>query len=217
VNRFWRRPRGGRLLVAVAIGGALFGVATAVQASIPDSSGVAHSCYFVLGKLTKTPPRPGALRVIDTAKGQTCAADEQAIDLASASDVQHSQFVFTFGVFQVNGTGQLTVTFTCGSSAWVATSGTIAIAGGQPLNTITQIDSYNSGGLQNSATNGFGADSDWKTSFNYTQANVQFHPVLQCVLADHVFGNAYGTAPVQGGSSSAAPGPAVHLEFTPSS
>ena len=215
MKRVRRLGRAGKLLLALGIAGAVFGVATAVQASIPDSSGVAHGCYFVPNKLTKTPPRPGALRVIDTDKGQSCAVDEQAIDLATASDVKHSQFIFTFGIFQFPGTGVINIRFTCGSSAWVATSGTIAIDTGQPLTTITQIDSFNTGGLQNYATNGTGANADWTTGFNYTQANVQFHPVLQCVRSDHVLGNAYGTAPVQGGGSSAAP--TVHVEFTPSS
>jgi hypothetical protein len=68
--------RGTRILLAVAVGGAVFGIASAVQASIPDSSGVIHGCYFVPGKLTKAVLRPGALRVIDTDKGQQCLADE---------------------------------------------------------------------------------------------------------------------------------------------
>jgi len=34
----------GRLLLALAVGGAVFGIATAVRADIPDS-GVIHGCY----------------------------------------------------------------------------------------------------------------------------------------------------------------------------
>ena len=41
--------RGRRLLVALAVGGAVFGIATAVQASIPDASGVIHGCYAKAG------------------------------------------------------------------------------------------------------------------------------------------------------------------------
>jgi hypothetical protein len=51
-----RHRRGARLLVALAVGGALFGIAAAVQASIPDPAGVIHGCY----KTNK-----GDLRVID--------------------------------------------------------------------------------------------------------------------------------------------------------
>jgi hypothetical protein len=50
---------------AVAItGGAI------AYASIPDSSGVIHGCYTVKG---------GALRVIDTAKGQTCTTGQHSL------------------------------------------------------------------------------------------------------------------------------------------
>jgi Phage Tail Collar Domain len=51
----------GRLLVALTVGGAIFGLATAVQADIPDS-GTIHSCYT----------KDGSLRVIDTSAGQSC-------------------------------------------------------------------------------------------------------------------------------------------------
>jgi hypothetical protein len=52
--------------VAVAIGGGAI-----AYASIPDSKGVIHGCYTVKG---------GALRVIDTAKGQTCATGQHALN-----------------------------------------------------------------------------------------------------------------------------------------
>ena len=58
--------RGGRILVALAMGGALFGIATAVQADIPDA-GVIHSCYDKVN---------GQLRVIDSDKGGRCVASE---------------------------------------------------------------------------------------------------------------------------------------------
>src|SRR5215472_8610648 len=40
-------------------------------ASIPDSNGVIHGCYVVKG---------GSLRVIDTAKGQTCATGQHSLN-----------------------------------------------------------------------------------------------------------------------------------------
>ncbi len=40
MQRLRRLSRGGRFLLALAVGGAVFGIATAVQASIPDASGV---------------------------------------------------------------------------------------------------------------------------------------------------------------------------------
>ena len=69
---------GGRLLLALAVGGALFGIASAVQASIPDSSGVIHGCY----NISQAHGNPtGALRVIDTAKPSgNCASWEAPLN-----------------------------------------------------------------------------------------------------------------------------------------
>ena len=60
---------GGRVLVALAVAGATFAIASVVQASIPDASGVIHGCY------TKS----GALSVID-ASLTTCKSSETALD-----------------------------------------------------------------------------------------------------------------------------------------
>ena len=70
--------RGGRLVLALAVVGAVFGIATAVQASIPDSSGVIHGCYNM--SLAHGNPT-GALRVIDTAKiNGNCASWEAPLN-----------------------------------------------------------------------------------------------------------------------------------------
>ena len=55
--------RGGRLLVALAVGGAVFGIATAVQADIPDN-GVIHGSYGKPGTTFK-----GQLQVRDAKSG----------------------------------------------------------------------------------------------------------------------------------------------------
>ena len=56
----------------------MFGIATAVQASIPDASGVIHGCYNT--SLAHGNPT-GALRVIDTAKPNgNCASWETALN-----------------------------------------------------------------------------------------------------------------------------------------
>ena|SRR5579859_5606787 len=63
-----------RVLLAVAVGAAVFGIATAVQASIPDANGVIHACYNT--SLAHGNPT-GALRVIDTsAPNGRCASWE---------------------------------------------------------------------------------------------------------------------------------------------
>lgn len=63
MHRFRGLGRGGPVLLALAVAGALFGLATAVQAAIPDSQLVIHGCYAKSN---------GALRVIDTGANQTC-------------------------------------------------------------------------------------------------------------------------------------------------
>ena len=40
MSRLLSLNRGGRLVVALAVGGAIFAIATAVQADIPDSGGL---------------------------------------------------------------------------------------------------------------------------------------------------------------------------------
>lgn len=78
MHRLRSLGRGGRLLLVVAVGGAVFGIASAVQASIPDASGVIHGCYNT--SLAHGSPT-GALRVIDTAKPNgTCASWEAPLD-----------------------------------------------------------------------------------------------------------------------------------------
>jgi hypothetical protein len=52
-----------RLLLLVALAGAAFGIASAVQASIPDANGVIHGCY----QYTTTNGNYGRVRVYDTA------------------------------------------------------------------------------------------------------------------------------------------------------
>ena len=74
-----RLSRGGRLLLALAVGGALFGIATAVQADIPDN-GVIHGCYGKPGTSYK-----GQLRVRDASQGEHCRYYENQLDGISAA------------------------------------------------------------------------------------------------------------------------------------
>jgi hypothetical protein len=68
--------RKSRLVVALGVAGAAFGIATVVQASIPDSHGVIHGCYqFQAGTTPK-----GTLRVIDTSTGETCRFYERSVN-----------------------------------------------------------------------------------------------------------------------------------------
>jgi hypothetical protein len=77
--------RGRRLVLALAAGGAVFGIASAVQASIPDASGVIHGCYNT--SLAHGSPT-GALRVIDTAKPNgNCASWETPLSWSANAGV----------------------------------------------------------------------------------------------------------------------------------
>jgi hypothetical protein len=60
---------GTKLLLALTLAAAVFGVVSAVQAAIPDSSGVIHGCY----------PPSGKLRVIDNATA-ACKRNETRLD-----------------------------------------------------------------------------------------------------------------------------------------
>jgi hypothetical protein len=62
-------------VLALVVGGAVFGIATAVQASIPDGSGVIHGCYGKPGT-----PQKGQLRVINTGIGEVCRYYENPLD-----------------------------------------------------------------------------------------------------------------------------------------
>jgi hypothetical protein len=67
--------RGSRLLVALAVGGAAFGIASAVQASIPSANGVIHGCYGKPGT-----PQKGELRVRNFDQGEQCRFYENTLD-----------------------------------------------------------------------------------------------------------------------------------------
>jgi hypothetical protein len=67
--------RGRNAVVALAAAGAAFAVASAVDASIPDAAGVIHACRITQPSLGPL----GALRVVDTAAGQTCRLGEVAL------------------------------------------------------------------------------------------------------------------------------------------
>jgi hypothetical protein len=73
MHRRRRLDRSGRLVLALAVGGAVFGIATVVQADIPDS-GVIHGCYAKPGT-----PQKGQLRIRDASKGEQCRYYENTL------------------------------------------------------------------------------------------------------------------------------------------
>ena len=91
MRRFSRLDPGRKVLVAVVVVIGGLGIATAVQASIPDANGVVHACYNT--SLAHGDPT-GALRVIDTASvNGNCASWEAPVDLATPAFVRANQFL----------------------------------------------------------------------------------------------------------------------------
>lgn len=71
------RSRTARIVTAIVLAGALFAIATAVEAAIPDPSGVIHGCY---AKTSQGAVPAGSLRVVDTGFGQSCNANEGTVN-----------------------------------------------------------------------------------------------------------------------------------------
>jgi hypothetical protein len=121
--------RVGRVVLALAVGGAVFGIATAVQASIPDSNAIVHSCYNT--SLAHGSPI-GAMRAIDTGKvGGVCASWEGAVDLATPQYVQNvvtstvnQTEIMGTALFNALPAGNWVIQWTCGG--WVETNPTVA-------------------------------------------------------------------------------------------
>jgi hypothetical protein len=189
-----------RLLVVLAVVGAAFGIAGAVQASIPDSNGVAHGCYYIPPKLSGTQQLPGDLRLIDTDKGQHCNSDEGSVDLATTgfvtSNVNQTEITGSF-TFAPSAAGDHWVQWTCGG--WVAVSPTVSVAGTVSdvpstqapitLHSIMNVESQNAG-----TTN---APFGTTTRIYYSTSSTQtIHTQVQCV-DPRVFGETYPvSAPV---------------------
>jgi hypothetical protein len=129
-----------KIVAALVVAGAAFGITSAVQASIPDSQGIVHSCYNT--SLAHGSPT-GAMRAIDTDKANgNCASWEGAVDLATPEYVQNvvtstvNQTSFMFGFTQTLGAGGYYAWFTCGG--WVGTDPNVSVnpptvAGNQAL------------------------------------------------------------------------------------
>jgi hypothetical protein len=179
MDRLRRLSRMGKVLLVVGVGAAVFGIATAVQASIPDSSGVAHGCYYIPGKLSPTSQLPGDLRVIDTDKGQHCNLNEGSVDLATTGFV-------TSTVNQTTIMGRTTfpglvvkdwrIQWTCGG--WVATNPTVSIdpVGGGPTATPLTLHAMTNAEMQTSGFPGTTADV-W---FNLSSTQ-NVHTQVTCV------------------------------------
>jgi hypothetical protein len=124
MSRFRSLGRGGRLLLALVVGGGVFAIASAVQADIPDA-GVIHTCY---SKTTL------ALHVIDSDLGQHCnPATELALSWTSAGPTGATGATGANGATGVTGatgaTGATGVTGATGTTGATGPSGGSALTG----------------------------------------------------------------------------------------
>ncbi len=119
--------RGARILLALGVAGAAFGIATVVQAAIPDTHGYLHGCYQV----NNGPAPKGTLRLIDPSTGDACRFYEKPANWNSNG---------VAGVYAVAGQVQEDIPGTDGpipadSPNWqfVATTATVTITNTQSL------------------------------------------------------------------------------------
>jgi hypothetical protein len=192
MNRLRGLSRGGRLLLAVVVGGSVFGIATAVQASIPSADGVIHGCY----QTSPTGTTKGALRVINAEAGEQCRFNEASLNwnqtgptgargatgptgpggvtaLATTSFVAPGPSVIL--TFNCNGAG-------VANGIWVqdATNGF----------DLTPRGSFNQGEMGTGTANAF-----WEIDFSVTAPDT-INAYASCVTS-----SAFGLAGVKGGST----------------
>jgi hypothetical protein len=112
--------RGGRLLLALAVGGGVFAIASAVHADIPDS-GVIHGCYQ---------KNVGNLRVIDTSHGESCRPSEQMLSWTQIGPAGASGATGATGVAGATGaTGATGVNGATGAAGATGATGVIGATG----------------------------------------------------------------------------------------
>jgi hypothetical protein len=131
------------VIVGVAVAGAVFGIASAVQASIPDANGVIHACYAKAGT-----PSQGDLRVTDSG---ICKPTENPLDWNQVGPTGQRGPTGPTGPGGVTGIGRATyVGLTAGE--YVSTINCTGFGVGEGLwgqasvsTAYTQRDSYNNG------------------------------------------------------------------------
>jgi hypothetical protein len=116
------RRRWSRLILAMAVAGATFGIATVVQAAIPDATGTAHGCVAKNVVL----PNKTFLRMVDSERGETCLPTEWVVNFAATAG-PISQIPPTNDVFYGNG-----ISFNVGGGG-TTTIGSVAVPAGSYL------------------------------------------------------------------------------------
>jgi hypothetical protein len=161
VKRLRSLGAAGRLLVALCAAAAVFGIATAVQADIPDS-GTINACYYSPGKLSSTTLRKGTLRVIDQSHGQACSADETPLRWNAAGVTGSTGPTGSTGATGATGaagpTGATGPTGTSGSTGPTGATGPTGPAGAAAAFAVVDADGTveASKDLKRASTNGSG-------------------------------------------------------------
>ena len=149
----------GRVILAVAVAGAVFGIAGAVQASIPDANGVIHGCYAKAGT-----PSQGDLRISDSG---ICKPTENPLSWNQVGPTGQRGPTGPTGPGGVTGIGRTVfAAVPAGEYALTLDCTGFGIANGEWVaaanaNAYTQRDNYNDG----EATTGT-PDAHWVLHFN---------------------------------------------------
>ena len=189
--------RGGRLLLALAVGGAIFGIASVVQADIPDS-GVIHGCYGKAGT-----PYKGQLRVRDASQGEQCRIYENELDWNQTGPTGPTGPAGVPGLaispvganLTAGGPANLTIPLFCADSTKIAIGGYV-FDQTNPGN-LAQLGAGNAGVLTGGA-----ATDVWEYSLHVVAATAGDTLQFQIVCANPPVGTA---APVRGSSSTSKP------------
>lgn len=190
----------GRIVLALLVGGAVFGIASVVQADIPDS-GVIHGCYGKPGT-----PQKGQLRVVDSSQGEQCRFNESALDWNQAgatgvtgptgpsggiNAIERQGIVSAAGalvlssgftVMHTQGTAVYVITFPAGT--WLPDSTNFPVLTG---NVVTTISGFNPG-LDIAQATLFGDGS-----LSYTVAPAAVDEMFEFHVLQHVGPNNPGT------------------------
>jgi hypothetical protein len=172
---------------AIDVAGAAFGIASAVQASIPGSDGVIHGCYGKPGT-----PQKGELRVINADQGEGCRFYENPVVwnargvTGATGPTGPTGPTGLTGLAMVLGTSKSIGGNTAGFNQANCPAGKIAITGGsvtdfaEAVSHLETIGSYNLGFLNNGTT----PNGSWVVEVQNTGATAQsFQAEATCVDA----------------------------------
>ena len=186
------------MLLAVAVAGGAFGIATVVQAAIPDTGGIVHGCYVPYG--TGNTTLMTYLRLIDTQpagpmanKGKACITGETGVDLAATT---YQNLTMVKGTNTSIPAGAFFGLSKSCPAGYIAISGDYIINPGGSLFNVVTLDGWNTGLFVGSTPSG-----TWNVEFHNLEAFAV--PVQETVTCARAL--SLGLAPSQSGPAKDGP------------